>query len=156
VADSLTPALALAPGAEELLPLLEELAELEKRNGGLRPENVRKVIDAVAPFIEERDPCARVYDLFPMLKDAAPARHREILVATLTDEERELCQKMSAGQRGSSSSPARPAVKSLTPALSRNGHESQARDPDTGRWRTSLFRRADTRPKLPGARFFTG
>jgi hypothetical protein len=43
---------------------------------------------------------------------------------------------------------------SLARSAEKSVHETQLRD-EGGRWRASLFRRADTRPKLKDARFFS-
>lgn len=43
------------------------------------------------------------------------------------------------------------------PAEKAHHSSQQMREPESGRWRTSLFRRAvNAQPKLSGARFFTG
>lgn len=150
-------ALALVPGAEGLLPYLEKLAVLEKRNGGLRPENARKVIDAVAPFVEKREP--RAAELLRDLRDEDPERYvqvvaaaarltdRDEVVAVLDDAEREACEKFAAGGACASSSyPRDPAAKSH--------HSQQQMRSEDGKFRESRWRRADPRPKLAGSRFF--
>ena len=136
VTETLTPALLLQAITEHeawrgFVAKLEQLAALEESRP-LLPENARKVIDAVAPFVEEGR--QSVLDDGAVLADLQAEdfqKYREVMVATLTPEESANLAKMSAGVQRPPSAP---------PAVSKHQSHSQMRSPD-GKFRESRWRR---------------